>query len=48
MVVYKAVGLGSCVEVGVNHAGIECKFDTMQGHGDCTNPVFLPRAQELI
>lgn len=48
MAVYEAVGLGSCVQVGVSHAGMECKFDTVQGHKDCTNPMFLPTAQELI
>lgn len=48
VVVYEGVGLGSCVEVGVSDAGMECKFDTVQEHRGCTNPVFLPRAQELI
>lgn len=32
VVVYEGVGLGSCVEVGVSDTGMECKFDTVQGH----------------
>lgn len=42
------MGLGSCVEVGVSDTGMECKFNTLQGHKGCTNPVFLPGAQQLI
>lgn len=48
VVVQEGVGLGSCMEVGVSDAGMECKFDTVQGHRGCTNPVFFPGAQELI
>lgn len=48
VVVHKDVGLDSCVEVGVSDAGMECKLDALQGHRACTNPVFLPGAQELI
>lgn len=48
VVVYEGVGLGSCVEVGVSDAGMECKFNTVQEHRGCTNSVFLPGAQELI
>lgn len=48
VVVYEGVGLGSCVEVGVSDAGMKRKFDTVQEHRGCTNPVFLPGLQELI